>query len=124
MGFASTISTAALWGALLAYVAVSAREIVRGHPENVRALFAHDTNIFCLACWTSTDRHGLARTRRQPAALAFEVRGQAVRTVFRAQSPRRHRGGNCGEAVGNTGVRRAVPCRRLCRVVARVEIKQ
>ena len=105
MGFASNyFNSRALGSALLAYVAVSAREIVRGHDANVRALFAHDTNILYLRHLLDLDWIATGwpmHAAPTGGALVFEVRGQAVRTVFRAQSPlSQHSGeGTVDEAV-------------------------
>ena len=77
---------------------------MRGHPENVRALFAHDTNILYLRHLLDLDWIATGwpmHAAPTGGALVFEVRGQAVRTVFRAQSPAsQHSGeGTVDEAV-------------------------
>jgi broad specificity phosphatase PhoE len=132
MGFASNyFNSRALGSALLAYVAVSAREIVRGHPENVRALFAHDTNILYLRHLLDLDWIATGwpmHAAPTGGALVFEVRGQAVRTVFRAQSPlSQHSGeGTVDEAVlviPACGVE-LCPVEDFVRVVVRVEINR
>lgn len=86
----------ALGSAALAYVAVAVREIARGHPDNVRALFAHDTNQLYLRQLLDMDwivRGWPMHAAPTGGALVFEVRGQFVRTVFRAQSPRAQHSG-------------------------------
>ena len=132
MGFASNyFNSRALGSALLAYVAVSAREIVRGHDANIRALFAHDTNILYLRHLLDLDWIATGwpmHAAPTGGALVFEVRGQFVRTVFRAQSPAsQHSGeGTVSEAIlviPACGVE-LCPVEDFVRVLVRVEIHQ